>query len=105
MKTKYAPTDKLGQQKLAITLNLIPNTPPLPVGAFSLIAADPPWSYHLRESDKTHRGRCPYPSMTDEEIMAMPVSSIAAPDSYLLLWTTNNHLPLAFRVMESWRFE
>ena len=35
----------------------------------------------------------------------MPVSSIAAPDSYLLLWTTNNHLPLAFRVMESWGFE
>ena len=101
----YTPTDKRGQQKLEIALNLIPNTPALPVGAFSLIVADPPWSYHLRESDKTHRGRCPYPSMSDEEIMAMPVSSIAAPDSYLLLWTTNNHLPLAFRVMASWGFD
>ncbi|KAI9129549.1 MT-A70 family methyltransferase [Acaryochloris sp. CCMEE 5410] len=105
MKTMYAPTDKRGQQKLAITLNLVPNTPPLPVGAFSLIVADPPWLYHLRESEKKHRGRCPYPAMTDEEILAMPVSSIAAPDSYLLLWTTNNHLPVAFRVMEAWGFE
>ena len=46
MKTKYASTDKRGQQKLAIALNLVPNTPPLPVGAFSLIVADPSWSYH-----------------------------------------------------------
>lgn len=101
----YAPTDKRGQQKLAITLNLVPNTPPLPVGAFSLIAADPAWIYRLRETEQTHRGRCPYPSMTDEEILKLPVCSIAAPDSYLLLWTTNNHLPLAFRVMEAWGFD
>ncbi len=69
MKTKYVPTDKRGRQKLAIALNLIPNTPPLPADAFSLIVADPPWQYNLRESDKTYRGRCPYPSMTDEEIL------------------------------------
>ena len=106
MKTQYAPTDKRGQQKLEIALTLIPNTPPLPVGAFSLIAADPAVELPSPgDPTKTHRGRCPYPSMTDEEIMAMPVSSIAAPDSYLLLWTTNNHLPLAFKVMESWGFD
>jgi N6-adenosine-specific RNA methylase IME4 len=35
----------------------------------------------------------------------MPVSAIASADSYLLLWTTNNHLPLAFEVMHSWGFE
>ncbi|NJM67811.1 MAG: DNA methyltransferase [Acaryochloris sp. RU_4_1] len=101
----YTSTDQRGQAKLAIALELIPNTPPLPVGAFSLIVADPPWSYRLRETDQTHRGRCPYPAMADEEILAMPVSAIAAQDSYLLLWTTNNHLPLAFEVMESWGFE
>lgn len=75
------------------------------MGAFSLIVADPSWNYNLRETDQTHRGRCLYPAMTDEEILSLPVSAIAAPDSYLLLWTTNNHLPLAFRVMESWGFE
>jgi N6-adenosine-specific RNA methylase IME4 len=101
----YQPTDQRGQQKLAIALHLIPNTPPLPIDAFSLIVADPPWSYHLRETDQTHRGRCPYPAMPDEEILSMPVSEIAAPDSYLLLWTTNHHLRLAFDVIDAWGFE
>jgi N6-adenosine-specific RNA methylase IME4 len=101
----YAPTDDRGQQKLAIALELIPNTSPLPVGAFSLIVADPPWSYRLRETDQTHRGRCPYPSMLDTEIMMLPVSAIAADSAYLLLWTTNHHLRLAFDVVEAWGFE
>ena len=101
----YAKTDARGQQKLEIALSLVPNTPALPVGEYSLIVADPAWSYHLRETDETHRGRCPYPAMTDDEIKAMPVQAIAAQDAYLLLWTTNNHLPLAFEVAEAWGFE
>lgn len=101
----YAATDTRGQQKLAIALSLVPNTPALPVGEFSLIVADPPWSYHLRENDSSHRGRCPYPAMSDEQIKAMPVQAIAAEDAYLLLWTTNNHLPLAFEVAKAWGFE
>jgi N6-adenosine-specific RNA methylase IME4 len=101
----YAKTNARGQQKLDIALSLIPNTPAIPVGEFSLIVADPPWSYHLRETDETHRGRCPYPTMSDAEIKAMPVGMIAAQNSYLLLWTTNNHLPLAFEVAEAWGFE
>jgi N6-adenosine-specific RNA methylase IME4 len=101
----YKATDARGQQKLAIALSLVPNTPALPVGEFSLIVADPPWSYHLRETDRSHRGRCPYPAMSDDQIKAMPVQAIAAQDAYLLLWTTNNHLPLAFEVAEAWGFE
>jgi hypothetical protein len=101
----YANTDQRGQQKLAIALELVPNTPVLPVGEYSLIVADPPWSYHLRETDRSHRGRCPYPSMSDEQIKAMPVQAIAAENAYLLLWTTNNHLSLAFEVAKAWGFE
>jgi N6-adenosine-specific RNA methylase IME4 len=101
----YAPTDQRGQRKFEIMQQLIPNTPALPMGQFSLIVADPPWTYELRETDATHRGRCPYPSMSDAEIKAMPVGAIASDQAYLLLWTTNNHLPLAFEVVESWGFE
>jgi N6-adenosine-specific RNA methylase IME4 len=101
----YAATDTRGQQKLAIAHTLVPNTPPLPVGEYSLIVADPPWSYHLRETDSTHRGRCPYPAMSDDQIKAMPVGMVATQDAYLLLWTTNNHLPLAFEVATAWGFE
>jgi N6-adenosine-specific RNA methylase IME4 len=101
----YAKTDARGQQKLAIAQQLLPNTPPLPMGQFSLIVADPPWQYNLRERDQTHRNRCPYPNMTDAEIMAMPVGAIAADDAYLLLWATNNHLEIAFNVVRAWGFE
>jgi N6-adenosine-specific RNA methylase IME4 len=65
---------------------------------------DPPWQYQLRETDATHRGRCPYPAMTDEQILNLPIGSIAHQNSYLMLWVTNNHLPLGFRCLENWGF-
>jgi N6-adenosine-specific RNA methylase IME4 len=42
--------------------------------------------------------------MSDEEILAMPVRAIAAENSYLLLWTTNSHLPVAFKCLNRWGF-
>lgn len=100
----YSVTDKTGQLKLAISQQLLLNLPAIPVGNYSLIVVDPPWSYSLRETDATHRGRCPYPSMTDQQILDMPIGAIAQTDAYLLLWVTNNHLPLGFKCLESWGF-
>lgn len=72
--------------------------PPLPTGPFQIIVADPPWRYE--------GGNClPYPTMTFEEIKALPVRNIAQEDAILWLWTTNAHLPLAFSVIEAWGFE
>jgi N6-adenosine-specific RNA methylase IME4 len=101
---KYDTNDKTGQLKLAITQQLLPNLPPIPVGRFGLIVIDPPWQYQLRETDATHRGRCPYPSMSDEQILNLPIGAIADENSYLMLWVTNNHLPLGFRCLERWGF-
>lgn len=100
---KYATNDKIGQLKLSISFN-IPGLPPIPVNNYQLIVADPPWQYQLRETDRTHRGRCPYPAMSDQEILALPVGAIAHQNSYLLLWVTNNHLSLGFQCLESWGF-
>lgn len=101
----YALNDKTGQLKLAISQQLLPNLPPIPIGSYSLITVDPPWQYSLRETDATHRGRCPYPSMTDQQILDMPIGSISQQDAYLFLWVTNNHLPLGFQCLQSWDFE
>lgn len=97
----YLTNDNLGQAKLAAQAN--PPIFPLS-GSFRLIVADPPWSYHLRESDASHRGRTPYPNMTDQAILDLGVGAIAAPNSYLLLWSTNNHIPVAIQCMELWGF-
>lgn len=43
--------------------------------------------------------------MSDEEVLRMPISAIADTDAYLLLWVTNNHLPLGFRCLEAWGFQ
>jgi len=100
----YKPDDKIGQQKLSIALNLVPNLPPIPLKEYRLIVIDAPWAYSLRETDKTHRGRCSYPSMTDEEILNMPMSALGKDDCYLLLWVTNNHQALGFRCLDRWGF-
>ena len=102
---QYHANDKIGQLKLAIELNLIPGLPPIQNIDYKLIVIDPPWQYHLRETDVSHRGRCPYPSMSDEQILSLPIGSIAHTDSYLLLWVTNNHLPLGFSCLNYWGFE
>jgi N6-adenosine-specific RNA methylase IME4 len=93
--------DRIAQQRSQITTH----TPPLPTGTYSLIVADPPWSYHLRDTDTTHRGRCGYPSMTIHQICSLGVEAIAAKDSYLLLWATKDHLPESFEVAMAWGFE
>ncbi len=70
---------------------------------FRTIYADPPWPYGnqgTRASTDNH-----YPTMSVEDIAAMPVEALAADDAHLHLWTTNSFLPRAFEVIEAWGFE
>ncbi len=76
-----------------------------PAGGFSLIMADPPWSYEMR-SDKGY-AKAPegqYETMPLAEIKALPVELLAAPDCLLWLWAVNPQLPQALQVMASWGF-
>ncbi|MEE2860869.1 MAG: MT-A70 family methyltransferase [Pseudomonadota bacterium] len=77
-----------------------------PFGGFDLIMADPPWSYQMR-SEKGE-GKSPhahYSCMSIEEIAALPVSALAAPNCLLWLWSLNTMLPQALMVIEAWGFE
>lgn len=78
-----------------------------PPGGFGLIMADPPWrmaTYSAKGvTKKGARGQ--YATMTLDEIKAMPVQGLAAPDSLLWLWAINPMLPQAFAVMEAWGFQ
>lgn len=82
-------------------------TPPLPKGRFKTVVADPPWSFKDKGSraapdyDPTFK----YPTMTAEDILALPVASIVAAQAHLYLWTTDAHLKLALKVMAFWGFE
>jgi len=78
--------------------------PPLPTGPFDVVVVDPPWRFSKRPHDASKRENMTYATMTVDEIQALPVASLAAPNALLWLWTTNAHLPQAFEVVSQWGF-
>jgi len=81
-------------------------TPSLPEGTFSVIYADPPWPVESMVLDKWESPLSDkYDTMTIEQIQALPVSSLAADDCSLFLWTTHTFLHEAFHVIEAWGFK
>lgn len=71
---------------------------------YSLIYADPPWSY----TDKCHSGKrgagYKYPVMNLADIKALPVAQIAAPDCLLAMWWVPPMPAEALAVVEAWGF-
>ena len=81
---------------------------PFPDKKYQIIYADPPWSYKVWSEDKTAAQGCAkryYQTMSINDICAMPVKDIAAPDCKLFLWATPPCLPEAIKVVEAWGFE
>jgi N6-adenosine-specific RNA methylase IME4 len=70
-------------------------------GKFRTISIDPPWSY----SGAPERVRPVYATMTQKELLALPVSSWAEDEAHLYLWATNADLRNAFELMEVWGFK
>ncbi len=71
---------------------------------YGCIYADPPWDF--QDNLPGERGASyKYPTMTDEEIIDLPVSRIARDDCFLLLWVTAGHLFVAEKVIEAWGFK
>lgn len=72
---------------------------------YRLIYADPPWSYRDKGNAGKRGSSHKYPCMTLEDICALPVAQIAAPDCLLALWWVPPMPREALRVVESWGFK
>jgi N6-adenosine-specific RNA methylase IME4 len=72
-------------------------------GRFSVIYADPPWTDEFGPS--AGQVELHYPVMSDDEIEALDVESIAADDSILYMWTLPHMMPTALEIMEAWGFD
>ena len=70
---------------------------------YGIIFADPPWRYDMKRGNGVAENH--YPTMSIEEICALPVADLAAKDSALFLWATFPQLNESFRVMEAWGFK
>lgn len=77
-----------------------------PTDKFPVIYADPPWRYeHPPMGDSGRSIENHYPTMTLEEICAVPVADIATDDAVLLLWATAPKLAECLEVIEAWGFD
>ena len=65
------------------------------IGNYSIIYADPPWQYQRSKVQGAAENH--YPTMGIDELCALPVADLAAPDSALFLWATFPQLPEALR--------
>lgn len=74
---------------------------------FGTVLADPPWRFSNRTGKMApeHRRLHRYETMSMAEIMELPVSRIARPESHLYLWVPNALLKFGLEVMERWGFE
>jgi len=92
------------QARIEKAVTQIEALPPV-AGEYHVIVADPPWRYEHRIGDETHRGRTPYPTMTEQQIRELKVP--AAETCVLWLWCTNAYLAdgTAARVAQAWGFE
>lgn len=77
-----------------------------PAGGFDLIMADPPWSFqNFSAKGEGKNPKAHYACMPLDEIVAMPVSALAAQDCLLWMWAVNPMVPQALRVIDAWGFE
>jgi MT-A70 len=59
-------------------------------GKFRTLCIDPPWAY----SGVPEKARPTYATMSQKELLALPVGSWAEEEAHLYLWTTNADLPV-----------
>ena len=73
---------------------------------YKIIYADPPWQYKVFSKKGTGRtAESYYPTMSLEDIQALPVGELADSDCVLFMWTTIPLLEDCFSVMRAWGFE
>ena len=79
-----------------------------PVKRYRTLVADPPWAAVLRAPmryDGTGNGLNDYPTMTDAELMNIPVGLWAEENAHLYLWCLNSNILQAHKVVAAWGFE
>ena len=74
-----------------------------PTKRYRTIVADPPWRYKSKLIGL--RGATDYPTMTQDDLLGMPVSLWAGNDSHLYLWTTDAFMMQAHQIAATWGFE
>lgn len=73
-------------------------------GKYRVIYADPPWTYGNSGLQNYGHASFHYPTLTIDELCAMPVADISEDNAVLFLWVTSPLLEECFTVINSWGF-
>ena len=72
---------------------------------YQIIYADPPWRYHVYSKKGMGRSaESHYPTMSVDDICALPVGDLADKNCVLFLWVTNPCLLEGISVLRAWGF-
>lgn len=71
---------------------------------YSLIYADPPWTYNDKCNAGKRGAEFKYDCMSVNEICNLDIASITAPDCLLAMWWTGPMIQEALRVVHGWGF-
>lgn len=75
-----------------------------PFGKYGAIYMDVPW--HFETYSDRGQGRAPnYPTMTADELFALPVPELAADDCAMFMWVVQEQLELAMALLKYWGFK
>lgn len=77
----------------------------MPTGKYRVIYADPPWKYGDGLTENYGGTQYHYPSMSTDELCAMPVKDMAEDDAVLFLWVTSPLLEECFPIIRAWGFK
>ncbi|KAA1109381.1 hypothetical protein PGTUg99_036989 [Puccinia graminis f. sp. tritici] len=66
------------------------------LGKFNVLMMDPPWDIHMS---------LPYGTMTDDEMLKMPVPSLQESGGLIFVWVTGRALELGRDCMRTWGYE
>lgn len=74
--------------------------------SFGTVLADPPWRFTNRTGKMApeHHRLSRYPTLTLQEIAALPLAQLVLPASHLYLWVPNALLAEGLEVMQCWGF-
>jgi N6-adenosine-specific RNA methylase IME4 len=77
---------------------------------YQIIYADPPWDFGgggvYQDGGRARRATADqYPLMKFKDLVMLPIRQITDEDCLLFLWTTDQHLPDALTLLNSWGFQ
>jgi len=72
-----------------------------PTKKYQVVLMDPPWSYYGLQN-KMGAAANHYLTMTDDELMALPVADLLHKDSVVFMWVTSPRLDFAIDLLRSW---